>query len=147
MGKSWVRFLVSIVGAALLPGLVGCATFVQSDNHQVVEVMNEDWQGIRLSVQYYQNYKLKIGMNRLYLRRSTSDIPIFIRCSNSESHIAYLSTHPSGWYVFGNIFSWGITGWLVDYINANGWNIQSSIVASDYCGRSAPLCSDDKAEK
>lgn len=131
--KSPMRFLVCMAACtALLPGLVGCATIVKSDDQVVEIISNQD--GIRLSTQNYQDYELQTGMNKLYLRRSVDDIPIFIRCSTgSGSHMAYLSTYPSGWYVFGNIFSWGISGWLIDYITEKGWNIQKSIVASHYC--------------
>ena len=115
----------------LLRGGAGCATIVKSPT-QEVQIIGAK-KGMKMSTRS-KNYDLTAGLNMVIMDRSVEDIAVSLKCSpKAKSKTVYFKTRPSGWYLVGNFFSWQITGWLLDYVTEEGWNIQTPVNIGGYC--------------
>lgn len=131
-----LRISVSMVVAAILLVLPGCATIVKS-SQQGVDIIT-DKKGSKISTAYYQNHELQKGVNCLYLKRSRDDIRVSLKCSpKSKAQTIYVGTSPGGWFLAGNLLLLpsvvGIVGYVVDFVTEEGWNIQTPVNIGGYC--------------
>lgn len=102
LGKNSRQWISMVICAALLPTSVGCATIIKPV-HQEVEIISGK-KGIKMFTPH-QNFELKKGVNRLYFKRSTKDIPVSLLCTpKSKPKMVYLETSPNLWFLIGNLF-------------------------------------------
>lgn len=111
----------------------GCATILK-EPYQRVEVVGAK-QGMVLSTRF-RRFQLKGPKDVVYLNRSVDDISARLSCSqSSHAQQIWIKTRPSRWYVAGNLlFFYPLAiGYLIDYMTAQGWNIDSPIQVGHYC--------------
>lgn len=115
--------------------MTGCATIVKSST-QEVDVVGAK-RGMKIATKY-KKIELKPGMNKVTLERSVDDIKISLKCSpKAKAKIVYFQTKPGGWYLAGNLFSFQVIGWVLDYLTEEGWNIVTPVDIGAHCETSS----------
>lgn len=132
--RCMIMFWVSI--AVVLSISSGCATLVKP-RHQGV-MFNSNKRAIKLFA-YNQKIELQNGPNLVYFERRRADYHVLLRCSpQSKPQLIYLSAHPGGWFLWGNLAltlftGVGLMGYFIDSITEKGWNIQKTMNLASYC--------------
>lgn len=105
------------VAAAVL--LFGCATIVRNDE-QTVNIQS-NVEGAKIEIMKSNGEVVWSGYAPSTVLLNAADYGIFnpqkytIRATKEGYGTAFaeIDWHVSMWYVFGNLFSWGIFGWLI----------------------------------
>lgn len=127
--KSFLSYSLCVLVAHVV--MTGCATIVKSST-QEVEVVGAK-SGMKLATKY-KSFSLKPGINKLTMERSVDDIQVSLKCSpKSKSKMIYFQTKPGGWYLAGNLFSFQVVGWVLDYLTEEGWNIITPVDIGKHC--------------